>query len=542
MDTDDNSKNIRSPTEIGDDNLNLVFGSARVPVNSSTPYSDATQTKKHSPGHIKRPMNAFMVWSQMERRKICERTPDLHNAEISKELGRRWQLLDKDDKQPYIMEAEKLRKLHMIEYPNYKYRPQKKQSRLSAPLNSNNKNQDADNNNDIKNNIDSHNNTSTSVAMPMNGTCTAAGRKNKRSTSTCQSGTISKRSRNDSGDNNTTIKQQQQQKYNVKTPSDTTTVDIILPLEMDNNYLSYPNQSEFVASELSTDSTAVKTETDTISEINSMNTQENLSEVVLKYFPLFDTSPKNEDSLLEVSLPNSRGGGGGAGGGVSHHHHQNLLNVIKSQTTFDDCQSISEPVFDTEENIVNCDANLHSASHHIPTPYVPDTTHECYAEDCGSEGGTSHSHHHHHQHQQTTTTTTYAVQPQTVTMNIEIHNSALSYVGGHTFQNDDAFNPIQIPSATEDSDCSILTSTHSPHIGFCNNSLVEPDGIANPCSSYSTQDYSGNMIGAHNDLNYTVHDNDGALLAYTFEDLPPQPTGSHLEFNNRYEFSSLYKM
>ncbi|KAL7737468.1 hypothetical protein ACLKA6_007606 [Drosophila palustris] len=463
MDTDDNSKNIRSPTEIGDDNLNLVFGSARVPVNSSTPYSDATQTKKHSPGHIKRPMNAFMVWSQMERRKICERTPDLHNAEISKELGRRWQLLDKDDKQPYIMEAEKLRKLHMIEYPNYKYRPQKKQSRLSAPLNSNNKNQDADNNNDIKNNIDSHNNTSTSVAMPMNGTCTAAGRKNKRSTSTCQSGTISKRSRND-------------------------------------------------------------------------------SEVVLKYFPLFDTSPKNEDSLLEVSLPNSRGGGGGAGGGASHHHHQNLLNVIKSQTTFDDCQSLSEPVFDTEENIVNCDANLHSASHHIPTPYVPDTTHECYAEDCGSEGGTSHSHHHHHQHQQTTTTTTYAVQPQTVTMNIEIHNSALSYVGGHTFQNDDAFNPIQIPSATEDSDCSILTSTHSPHIGFCNNSLVEPDGIANPCSSYSTQDYSGNMIGAHNDLNYTVHDNDGALLAYTFEDLPPQPTGSHLEFNNRYEFSSLYKM
>lgn len=39
----------RSPTESmhgvvgGDNNFNLVFGSARVPVNSSTPYSDATQ-------------------------------------------------------------------------------------------------------------------------------------------------------------------------------------------------------------------------------------------------------------------------------------------------------------------------------------------------------------------------------------------------------------------------------------------------------------------------------------------------------------------
>ena len=84
------------------------------------------QTKKHKLNHIKRPMNAFMVWSQLERRKIIEVTPDKHNAEISKELGRRWKLLPEEARQPYIEEAERLRVLHQKEFPDYKYKPRKK--------------------------------------------------------------------------------------------------------------------------------------------------------------------------------------------------------------------------------------------------------------------------------------------------------------------------------------------------------------------------------------------------------------------------------
>lgn len=71
-------------------------------------------------------MNAFMVWSQIKRRKICEQTPDMHNAEISKNLGREWKTLNDVDRQPFIDEAERLRQLHMREYPDYKYRPRKK--------------------------------------------------------------------------------------------------------------------------------------------------------------------------------------------------------------------------------------------------------------------------------------------------------------------------------------------------------------------------------------------------------------------------------
>ncbi|XP_073846867.1 sox box protein 14 [Musca autumnalis] len=160
----------------------VIFGSQRVNMNSSTPYSDATQTKKHSPGHIKRPMNAFMVWSQMERRKICEKTPDMHNAEISKELGRRWQLLGKEEKQPYIMEAEKLRKLHMIEYPNYKYRPQKKLARANSS--SSKQGQDGNSAHNESSELNSSSSSTGSQKSQQSNTSTAKpGRKGKRSAS-----------------------------------------------------------------------------------------------------------------------------------------------------------------------------------------------------------------------------------------------------------------------------------------------------------------------------------------------------------------------
>ncbi|KAK7071117.1 Transcription factor Sox-8 [Halocaridina rubra] len=82
--------------------------------------------------HVKRPMNAFMVWAQEARRKLSCSHRQVHNAELSKSLGRIWRGMTEDQKRPFIERADQLRKKHKQEYPDYKYQPRRRKENVKT--------------------------------------------------------------------------------------------------------------------------------------------------------------------------------------------------------------------------------------------------------------------------------------------------------------------------------------------------------------------------------------------------------------------------
>lgn len=91
-------------------------------VNGSSSSAEPLKTSEK----IKRPLNAFILWSKKRRRIIANENPQMHNFDISRKLGLEWQKLSEEEKANYFQEAKKLKEEHKQLYPDYKYQPRKR--------------------------------------------------------------------------------------------------------------------------------------------------------------------------------------------------------------------------------------------------------------------------------------------------------------------------------------------------------------------------------------------------------------------------------
>uniref|UniRef100_A0A8C4QSR2 Sex-determining region Y protein n=2 Tax=Eptatretus burgeri TaxID=7764 RepID=A0A8C4QSR2_EPTBU len=76
--------------------------------------------------HIKRPMNAFMVFAKSHRRQMANVLPNFDNAAVSKALGKVWHSLREDLKRPYYDQAFMLANEHKKMFPDWVYKPARK--------------------------------------------------------------------------------------------------------------------------------------------------------------------------------------------------------------------------------------------------------------------------------------------------------------------------------------------------------------------------------------------------------------------------------
>lgn len=75
-----------------------------------------------SSDHIRRPMNAFMIFSKKERPLIHQQYPNCDNRAVSKMLGERWYALNQEEKKLYHEIASQLKKDHFKANPEWKWR------------------------------------------------------------------------------------------------------------------------------------------------------------------------------------------------------------------------------------------------------------------------------------------------------------------------------------------------------------------------------------------------------------------------------------
>ncbi|XP_066211939.1 transcription factor 7-like 2 isoform X5 [Saccopteryx leptura] len=103
----------------------------------SSKHQDSKKEEEKKKPHIKKPLNAFMLYMKEMRAKVVAECTLKESAAINQILGRRWHALSREEQAKYYELARKERQLHMQLYPGWSardnYGKKKKRKRDKQP-------------------------------------------------------------------------------------------------------------------------------------------------------------------------------------------------------------------------------------------------------------------------------------------------------------------------------------------------------------------------------------------------------------------------
>lgn len=111
----------------GDDDVFLYEHNSHSPTTPTTPSgtdrktSAKSQDGKFLKDRIRRPMNAFMIFSKRHRPVVHEKHPNQDNRTVSKILGEWWYALGAEEKQKYHDLAHQVKEAHFKAHPQWKW-------------------------------------------------------------------------------------------------------------------------------------------------------------------------------------------------------------------------------------------------------------------------------------------------------------------------------------------------------------------------------------------------------------------------------------
>ncbi|XP_066538725.1 protein capicua homolog isoform X2 [Hoplias malabaricus] len=109
------------PGVLPDPPISVSTGKRRSQSLSALPKDDKNSPGKREKDHIRRPMNAFMIFSKRHRALVHQRHPNQDNRTVSKILGEWWYALGPKEKQKYHDLAFQVKEAHFKAHPDWKW-------------------------------------------------------------------------------------------------------------------------------------------------------------------------------------------------------------------------------------------------------------------------------------------------------------------------------------------------------------------------------------------------------------------------------------